>query len=96
MKSKYIIVVFRSRHQTLSFAKKIKDKNLDVRVINTPYEIKIGCGLSARIEIPDYDAAKKVVRSSNYPAFVGFYNVRYEGTDVIVDKIYSTSKSTKD
>lgn len=91
MKSEYIIVVFRSRHQTLSFAKKMKDKNLSVRIINTPHEVKIGCGLSARVETEDYNAAKMIIKSVNFTAFVGFYSVRYDGIRVIVDKILTIS-----
>jgi hypothetical protein len=89
VESKYIIVVFRSRQQTLSFTNEIKKRNTDVKVINTPHEVKIGCGLSARIEEKDYNKAKDIIKKHNYTAFVGFYSIKYQGTKVIVDKMFS-------
>lgn len=89
MESKYIVVVFRSRQQTLSFTNEMQKRNLGVKVINTPHEVKIGCGLSARIEEKDYNQAKDIIKKHNYTAFVGFYSIKYEGTKVIVDKMFS-------
>lgn len=89
MESKYIIVVFRSRQQTLSFTNELKKRNVDVKIINTPHEVKIGCGLSARLEEKDYIKARDIIKNHNYTAFVGFYSIKYQGTKVIVDKMFS-------
>ncbi len=53
------------------FIRNINAVGANSRVINTPHEIKIGCGLSAAFDIKYYEQAKQIIRQTKPPSFVG-------------------------
>ena len=46
MNTDYLIAVFRSRQQALRLEAALKREGLPVRMISTPREVALGCGLS--------------------------------------------------
>lgn len=81
----FIIGAFRSRQQVLIFIKNINAKGADARIMNTPHEIKIGCGLSAAFDEKYFDYAKEVIRDTQPPSFVGFYKGVPDGVRLRVE-----------
>ena len=49
--NEYGIAAFRSRHQVMKFEEALKKEGLMVRVISTPREIALGCGLSVQFAV---------------------------------------------
>ncbi len=84
----YIVAAFRSRQQVMKFVREMEKMNLKVRVINTPREIAIGCGLSASFDEKDYKEAKAIVDRTHPTAFVGFYHAVAEGVKLIIKPLY--------
>lgn len=78
----FMIGAFRSRQQVLMFIRQLNSAGGSGRVINTPHELRIGCGLSAAFDADNYDIAKQVIRNTNPPSFVGFYNATPEGVQL--------------
>lgn|GEM_PF-329411 len=81
----FMIGAFRSRQQVLLFIDNMKRSGASARIINTPHEIKIGCGLSAAFDEKYYDVAKKIVRDKRPTAFVGFYKGVPDGVRVRIE-----------
>lgn len=69
----FIIGAFRSRQHVLGFIRDLNARGGDARVINTPHEILIGCGLSAAFDLKYYELGKNIIRELNPVSFVGFY-----------------------
>lgn len=81
----FMIGAFRSRQQVMKFMKDINANNADARIINTPHEIKIGCGLSAAFSEKHYELAKQIIRQTKPPSFVGFYKGTPDGVRLKVE-----------
>ena len=84
MGKSYGIAAFRSRQQVLAFEKALREAGIAASVIHTPHEIAIGCGLSVRFELTDYERVRDVFSRRAYPAFVGFYLASNTGTRLIL------------
>lgn len=69
----YVIAVFVSRSETLSFANMLKRMGIPVMVIQTPKEAGRTCGLSAKFSYNDFNDAKSIMQKMNFSSFQGFY-----------------------
>jgi len=75
------VASFRSRQQVQRFEQILHLAGIESRVIHTPHEIAIGCGLSVAFEPKDYPAVRKLYeQSTGLTSFVGFYHCMGEGT----------------
>lgn len=70
-----ILAVFRSRSQAMDLEWKLKSIGIAAKIINTPKEANIGCGLSILIPQEAYQRARVIVRRQNYSAFYGYLTV---------------------
>jgi hypothetical protein len=68
-----ILAVFRSRSQAIDCAGKLKSFGVAAELINTPKEANIGCGLSVKFLANNFGRVRKLISSSNYSAFFGYY-----------------------
>ena len=73
----YILVVFRSRMQTMDFIQKCQSIGIHATAMSTPRQINIGCGLSARVHEGYYNKVKMLLQYNRYSAFVGIYKMTY-------------------
>ena len=71
----YLIAVFKSRTQVMKFYSILQNYAIESAIINTPREASLGCGLSVRLDLRDYNCALKVLRMDNYYSFGGFFKV---------------------
>ena len=90
MRDTLAIAAFRSRQQVQFFASLLGRQGLYTRIINTPHEIAIGCGVSVEFQEKDYDRAVRMYEShrSSLSSLVGFYRGIMQGTQLKVTPLY--------
>ena len=84
------IAAFRSRQQVQFFASLLSRQGMRARVINTPHEIAIGCGVSAEFDERDYARALQIYEThrASLNSLVGFYRAVFQGTQLKVIPLY--------
>ena len=75
----YCIAVFRSRTHAIGFVKYMRAQGVDCSAINTPTELNLGCGLSAKFARGYTALAKQVIDALSLTSFRGFFSIRKEG-----------------
>lgn len=70
-KMRYCIAVFASRTQVYEFVDVLLSGGINARVVNTPAEAHIGCGVSAEFPYINFPHASGIVR--RFSSFRGFY-----------------------
>ncbi len=83
----HVAVTFRSRSQTIKFSEMLRKRGISSRVINTPKEAGVGCGLSVQIDVKYFVIVKKIVHLSNLNSFAGFFYIKQVGNRRIVKSI---------
>ncbi|MDD2445601.1 MAG: DUF3343 domain-containing protein [Clostridia bacterium] len=71
----YTLAVFRARTQTLLFVKLLNSYGIAVSVINTPRNLNISCGISAKFASIYLNIAEDIIRRRRFDSFAGFYSV---------------------
>ncbi|NLD59958.1 MAG: DUF3343 domain-containing protein [Clostridiales bacterium] len=79
MQEYFGIAAFRSRQQVLRFEAALKREGLPVRVISTPREVALGCGLSVQFPIEDAPAVIDAVNRLHPEHLIGVYRVEKGG-----------------
>lgn len=74
-----LLAVFRSRSQAMDCMNKMRAFNLPARLIDTPKEANVGCGLSIRIPMNYANKAKAVIARAGYSAFYGYMKLDVRG-----------------
>ncbi|MGN0805189.1 MAG: DUF3343 domain-containing protein [Candidatus Coproplasma sp.] len=74
-----ILAVFRSRSQAIDCNAKLKNLNVQCKIINTPKEANVGCGLSVKFPLAVAVRAKKLIASLNYSSFYGYMKIETIG-----------------
>ena len=84
---KKCVAVFKSRTQVMSFVEFMKSQGVQFKLIATPKEAHVGCGVSAEFPQIKLNLAKHVVNSIGFSAFVGFFLIEKHGTHTTVVRI---------
>lgn len=79
MEESFGVAAFRSRTQVLRMESALRRAGVDVRVVSTPRDVAIGCGLSVRFDLRDLDKALSVYRAARPGALIGFYRIDRDG-----------------
>ena len=79
MQERFGIAAFRSRQQVLRLEAALKKEGLPVRVISTPREVALGCGLSVRFEMQDAPRVLSAVNRLRPQNMIGVYDVEQTG-----------------
>ena len=58
MRESFGIAAFRSRQQVMRFENALRREGIFARVVTTPREVAMGCGLSVRFELNDLSRVK--------------------------------------
>ena len=87
MRNSYGIAAFRSRQQVMRFENALRKSGIFARVVTTPREVAMGCGLSVRFELNDLAAVKGVLARENPGNLIGLYRVDYEGNQAVISAI---------
>ncbi len=69
----YIIIVFRARTETLSFANILRGYGVPFQIINTPRNLNLSCGISVKIPSNKRDIAEEILRRRKFESFAGIY-----------------------
>lgn len=79
------VVVFKSKTEVFAFIEQARYLGVGASVVSTPKEIKIGCGLSAKISDSQTQLAKKIISSYGYSTFYGIFTIKkIAGTQKLV------------
>ena len=73
----YGIAAYRSRQQVLMLESALRREGVNVKIVTTPREVSMGCGLSARFELSDAPHVARTVRRMNTGNLIGLYRVEY-------------------
>ena len=84
---KKCVAVFKSRTQVMSFVEFLNNQGVQCKLIATPKEAHVGCGVSAEFPLIKLNVAKLVVNRVGFSAFVGFFLLEKRGTHTTVVRI---------
>lgn len=73
------IASFRSRQQVLMFETMLRRAGLNVRVVSTPRDVAVGCGLSVQFNIADTPVVQNMLRQAQPANLIGVYQVDRRG-----------------
>ncbi|NLG24715.1 MAG: DUF3343 domain-containing protein [Clostridiales bacterium] len=73
------IASFRSRQQVFRFETALRREGLNVRVISTPRDVAVGCGLSVQFDIEDTQAVLSACDRLRPANLIGIYHVDRRG-----------------
>lgn len=79
MQEGFGIAAFRSRQQVLLFEAALRREGVDSRVISTPREVALGCGLSVRFDIEDAPRVLAVAQRQRPQNMIGIYRAEPVG-----------------
>ncbi len=79
MQEIYGVAAFRSRSQVFMFEGILRREGLAVRIVSTPREVSMGCGLSVRFRLEDTQVVIRLLRQINTGNLIGLYRVEYAG-----------------
>lgn len=82
-----VLATFHNRTHTLQFSNQMRAMGVNVRIINTPREISVSCGLSVMFDFKQLNRARVVVNSLKFTSFNGFYLKKENGRNVFYEKI---------
>ena len=69
------LVVFRARSETMKFAGLISSYGIRARIVNTPRQITVACGISVKIDSGGLEIAKNIISRRQFYTFAGIYKV---------------------
>lgn len=69
----YIIVVFKARTETLSFASILREYNVPFQIINTPRSLNLSCGISVKMPAVKRDLAESIISHKGFQSFAGIF-----------------------
>ena len=75
MREVYGIAAFRSRQQVLMLENMLRREGVGVRVVTTPRDVALGCGLSVRFDMGDLERVERAIRAQRPTNLVGVYRV---------------------
>jgi len=83
----FVIASFRSRSAVQKYASALRTRGVGCRLISTPKEVAIGCGLSVRFEPSVLHTAKAEYKTGRHSGLIGFYQVSRTGSRTTVQPI---------
>ena len=70
----FYIAVFRARTQTMAFANILQSYGAPVMIINTPRNLNVSCGISAKFPANFKHIADSVISRRTFDTFAGFFS----------------------
>ena len=78
MEEVYGVAAFRSRQQVLMFESALRREGIPAKIVSTPRDVSMGCGLSVRFRLEDTAAVARTLRQVNTGNLIGMYRVEYK------------------
>ncbi len=85
--TKKCVAVFKSRTQVMKFVEIMNSRGVSCKLISTPKEAHVGCGVSAEFTQNKLSVAKIVVNNSGFSSFEGFFLIEKRGTHTTTARI---------
>ncbi len=85
---KYLIIAFKSRTQLQNFVKTLRLYGINASIVNTPRNISISCGLSARTEYHYLTTIKSILQNNQFESLLGIYLITKNGLYEQIEKIF--------
>ena len=79
MRDVYGVAAFRSRQQVLRFETALRRQGVPARVVTTPRDIAMGCGLSVRFPMERLGDVRRALLTDNPGNLIGVYRAEYDG-----------------
>ena len=79
MRDIYGVAAFRSRQQVLRFEAALNRQGIPARVVTTPRDIAMGCGLSVRFPLESLPEVRRALLTQNTSNLIGLYRAEYDG-----------------
>ncbi len=73
--NEYGIAAFRSRQQVMRFEDALRREGISVRIVSTPRDIAVGCGLSVQFALQDVYAVQNMLMRLRPSNLIGLYAV---------------------
>ncbi len=84
---KRCVVVFKSRTQVMSFNDIMNREGYPSKLVSTPKEAHIGCGISAEISKSHVNIALKIIKKGEFSSFYGIFLIDRRGNRTSTTKI---------
>ena len=75
----YIILAFRSRNQTARMYEIFTHSGIPTKIVNTPREANVGCGISLKFDEMYMQHARQLANRYPQSTFIGFFKVTNSG-----------------
>ena len=82
-----VLAVFNNRTQALQFAGVLKGMTRNVRIINTPREVSVSCGLSVMFNQNNLNQARALINGGKFTSLKGLYLKKNNGRMFYYEKI---------
>ncbi|MEF9972630.1 MAG: DUF3343 domain-containing protein [Clostridia bacterium] len=69
------VAAFRSRQQVMNFDGALRRAGIESKIISTPRDVAIGCGLSVEFKIEDAQAVMQVLDRVRPGNLIGMYQI---------------------
>ena len=79
MRDVYGVAAFRSRQQVLRFEAQLARQGVLARVVSTPRDISMGCGLSVRFPVEYHQQVRRALAQAGPTNLIGLYRVEFDG-----------------
>lgn len=73
--NEYGIAAFRSRQQVMKFEEALRREGLYARIVSTPRDVAIGCGLSVQFALRDIRTVQNVLIRIRPTNLIGLYMI---------------------
>lgn len=83
----YVILSFRSRNQTARMYEIFAANGIPSKIVNTPREANVGCGISLRFGEGYLPRARQVAMRYPQSTYIGFFKVSYNGKTFFVRRL---------
>ncbi len=71
----FLIIVFKNRTDSITFLNIVKSYTKNAKIINTPQELQMPCGISISMPINNENIAIDILRRRHFSSFVGMYKM---------------------
>ena len=85
---KYLVVMFTSRNDTLTFYNMLKKYNGFYSIINTPHSLSRSCGISIKIGYNLASIAIQIAKNNHFSSFKGIFEIDISNPNSTPKNIY--------
>lgn len=82
-----VIIAFRSRTDSMRMSEMLSNIGVPNKLINTPRELSIGCGVAVSIDAGYYQRVKALVDKIKLPSYRGCYGIENYGTRRVITQL---------